>query len=80
MNNWNKYRTFEDFETAELWSSEIVTGALQSMDDEWSGFDDKVSFADDVDDADGEELDDLDHELQDGAESAGGSEPAEEPS
>ena len=70
MTNWNRFRTFEDFEHAELWSSEIVGGALESLDDEWSGFDDKVSFEDDLDDDDVDE-DDFDDFAEDGEESAG---------
>lgn len=75
MSTWNRYRTFEDFENAELWSSEIVGGALESLDNEWSGFDDKVSFEGDLDDEDDvSDFDDDDEGEGDGP--VGGVDPA----
>ena len=54
MSSWNQYRTFEDFENAELWNSEIVGGALQALDD-WEKSDNAHSFEDDLDDDDVED-------------------------
>ena len=33
MGMWNRYRTFEDFERQELWSSDLAPGALAGLDD-----------------------------------------------
>ena len=60
MSTWNRYRSFEDFENAELWSSEIVDGALQVLDG-WEKGDGAVNFEGDLDDDDDDD-DDLDDE------------------
>ncbi len=39
MSSWNRYRTFEDFEHAELWESEIVSDELQALDGDWDAVD-----------------------------------------
>ncbi len=57
MSSWNKYRTYEDFEREELWSSDLLYSTLSGLDDAPRGDPERPGAADD------EGLDELDFDL-----------------
>ena len=56
MNMWNRYRTFEDFEREEMWSTDLASSAYRGLDDKPRRDFDSHGACDD-DDSDDDDLD-----------------------
>ena len=57
MNTWNHYRSYEDFEREELWSSDVLGNTLAGLDDGPRGDPDRLGALDE------ERLEEIDFDL-----------------